>query len=120
MRRLAAAAEHDSEHPVARALVVAGAVRTASAFTAVAGGGVIADVDGARVRVGRIGWLAGEGVDVAGAGRRSGRRRRAARPRSSSRGAATAIGVLEVADTLRAGAARRSRRSSRSGWRRCC
>jgi Cu+-exporting ATPase len=103
VRRVAAAAEHDSEHPVARALVAAGP-RIAEDFTAVAGGGVTAVVDGARIRVGRIGWLAEEGVDVAGA---------VAAVRSAEEAGATAvvvarnrsaIGVLAVGDTLRAGA----------------
>jgi Cu+-exporting ATPase len=100
---LAAAAEHDSEHPVGRALAVAGAPRTASGFTAVAGGGVLADVEGARVLVGRIGWLVGEGVPVDAA--------RPAVAAAEARGATAvvvvrdgvALGVLEVADTLRAG-----------------
>lgn len=101
VRRLAAAAEHDSEHPVGRAL--AGGARIASGFTAVAGGGVRAEVDGAHVQVGRIGWLADDGVDVTAA-------QAAVRIAESRGGTAVvvardglAIGVLEVADSLRAG-----------------
>ncbi|WP_375406853.1 heavy metal translocating P-type ATPase [uncultured Amnibacterium sp.] len=101
VQRLAAAAEHDSEHPVGRAL--AGGARIASGFTAVAGGGVRAEVDGAHVQVGRIGWLADDGVDVAAA-------QAAVRTAESRGGTAVvvardglAIGVLEVADSLRAG-----------------
>ncbi|MGN6445134.1 heavy metal translocating P-type ATPase [Amnibacterium sp.] len=104
LRRLAAAAERHSEHPVARALTGTGAP-AATSFTAVAGGGVVAEVDGARIRVGRAGWLAEDGTDVT-----------AALPRvleAESRGATAvvvareeaAIGVLEVADPVRAGAA---------------
>jgi Cu+-exporting ATPase len=102
VRALAAAAEHDSEHPVGRAL--AGGTRIASRFTAVAGGGVLAEVDGARVAVGRIGWLGEDGVEVAAAAE--------AVQAAEARGATAvvvarngiAIGVLEVADSLRAGA----------------
>lgn len=101
VQRLAAAAEHDSEHPIGRAL--AGGARIASGFTAVAGGGVRAEVDGAHVQVGRIGWLADDGVDVAAA-------QAAVRTAESRGGTAVvvardglAIGVLEVADSLRAG-----------------
>ncbi len=53
---LAAAAEADSEHPVARAIVVAASQRgqppRASEFRAIPGRGVEATVDGARVAVG--------------------------------------------------------------------
>jgi Cu2+-exporting ATPase len=55
--RLAAAAEADSEHPLARAIVLAaeerGVARTkAEQFEAIAGRGVAAVVDGARIAVG--------------------------------------------------------------------
>ncbi|GAA2752597.1 heavy metal translocating P-type ATPase [Amnibacterium kyonggiense] len=103
VRRLAAAAEVDSEHPVARAL--AGGPRIAEDFTAVAGGGVRARVDGAQVLVGRSGWLASEGVDTAPA---------ATAVRAAEEDGATAVvvardgvavGVLAVGDAPRAGAA---------------
>jgi Cu+-exporting ATPase len=101
VRRLAAAAEHDSEHPVGRAL--AGAVRTASGFTAVAGGGVLAQVGGVRVAVGRIGWLRDDGIDVGSAIDPV----RAAEARGATAVVVArdgvAIGVLEVADALRSG-----------------
>jgi Cu2+-exporting ATPase len=54
--RLAAAAEADSEHPLARAIVAAaserGAVPPASSFRSMTGRGVEATVEGARVAVG--------------------------------------------------------------------
>ncbi len=63
--RAAAAAEVGSEHPVARAVVAAvpesaravGTATAAEAFTATAGAGVQAVVDGTLVLVGRVGWL---------------------------------------------------------------
>ncbi|MBW4041960.1 MAG: cadmium-translocating P-type ATPase [Acidobacteria bacterium] len=104
VRRLAAAAEHDSEHPVGRALAVASATRASSDFTAVAGGGVIADVDGARIRVGRVGWLEGAGIDVTAAAAAVGdAEERGATAVVVARGD-TAIGVLEITDSLRPGA----------------
>ena len=104
VRRLAAAAEHDSEHPVARAL--AGGTPIAADFTAVAGGGVVADVDGARILVGRIGWLADEGVDVTPATDAVGAAQAAGATAVVVARDGLAIGVLAVADALRAGAAR--------------
>jgi Cu2+-exporting ATPase len=56
MMRLAAAAEADSEHPIARAIVAVGDelgdVPTASEFDAITGRGITATVDGRRVAVG--------------------------------------------------------------------
>jgi Cu2+-exporting ATPase len=53
---LAAAAESDSEHPLARAIVAAagskGAIPPASGFRSLTGRGVLADVDGSTVAVG--------------------------------------------------------------------
>ncbi|MGH3024031.1 MAG: heavy metal translocating P-type ATPase [Gaiellaceae bacterium] len=65
---LAAAAEADSEHPVARAIVAAGskrgAVPDAREFQAIPGRGVEARVDGARVAVGGPALLRERGVEV--------------------------------------------------------
>ena len=65
--RLAAGAEAASEHPLGRAIVEAAQERgispaPARAFKAVAGRGVIADVDGRRVVVGSPRWLAEQGI----------------------------------------------------------
>ncbi|GAA4735897.1 heavy metal translocating P-type ATPase [Amnibacterium soli] len=110
VRALAAAAEHDSEHPVGRALATAGVARAVADFTAVAGGGVRARVDGETVRVGRIGWLASEGVAVEAAGPAvEAAEARGATAVVVARGDA-ALGVLEVADGLRAGSADAVRR----------
>ncbi len=67
--RLAAAAEATSEHPLARAVGDAAEERgldvpDATDFQAHAGRGVDATADGLRVLVGKIGYLAEEGIDT--------------------------------------------------------
>ena len=68
MMRLAAAAEADSEHPIARAIVAVGdeidQVPTASEFDAVPGRGVTATVGGRSVAVGGPAMLAHVGAEV--------------------------------------------------------
>ncbi|WP_167138475.1 heavy metal translocating P-type ATPase [Diaminobutyricimonas sp. TR449] len=55
---LAAAAEHGSEHPIARAIVAAAsATLSATHFASHQGLGVTATVDGRAVGVGKAGWL---------------------------------------------------------------
>ena len=66
--RLVAAAERDSEHPLAQAIVKAAADRglepaRAEAFEAVPGHGLLATVDGRRLAVGNARLLEREGVD---------------------------------------------------------
>jgi P-type Cu2+ transporter len=67
MLRLAAAAESDSEHPLARAIVVAarelGDVPAASGFQAIAGKGITAKVEGHYVEVGGPRLLSERGLD---------------------------------------------------------
>ena len=71
---LAASVTQDSRHPVARAVTdMARRARVAlprpTEFEEVAGRGLEATVDGARIRVGRASWLAEPGFDVADADR---------------------------------------------------
>jgi heavy metal translocating P-type ATPase len=66
---LAAAAEASSEHPLGQAILTAALHREVRVpevqdFEPVTGMGVSAVVDGTRVRVGRLGYLAANGVDV--------------------------------------------------------
>jgi P-type Cu+ transporter len=68
---LAAAAERDSEHPLAAAMIEGAAERglsleAPSSFEAVPGHGIRASVAGRQVHIGKATFLAGEGVDVAG------------------------------------------------------
>ncbi|MDX2376866.1 heavy metal translocating P-type ATPase [Microbacterium sp. LRZ72] len=101
--RLAAAAEADSEHPLARAIVEAAAAReltvpAAASFSSAPAVGVRADVDGREVRVGGPHLLDEEGADEL-EGTRSWR----------DEGAtvlhvlvdATVIGALRLADEIR-------------------
>jgi P-type Cu+ transporter len=63
--RYAAAVEIGSQHPVARALVVAGGAHgttSMSDFVSVDGKGVRAVIDGEPVLVGKLSWLAAEGL----------------------------------------------------------
>jgi Cu+-exporting ATPase len=67
---LAASLESQSEHPLARSVTVAAAargiaLRPVDHFEAVAGSGVMGEIDGARVRIGKESWLAGAGVSLA-------------------------------------------------------
>jgi Cd2+/Zn2+-exporting ATPase len=119
--RLAAAVEARSEHPLAAAIVRA-ARRAArqngqldlpllpvDQFRAATGSGVAASVDGARILVGKPAWLEREGValdgaaaaleDLAGAGQTPVVVARAAKE------GAEALGVIAIADELRATAA---------------
>jgi Cu+-exporting ATPase len=108
--RLAAAVEATSEHPLARAVEDAAeqrglAVPDAEDFQAHTGRGVQAGVEGHRVLVGKLGYLAEEGVDVAPA--------EAHRHRLEERGQtvvavardATLLGLVGIADTLKDDAA---------------
>ena len=66
---LAAAAERESEHPLAKAVVAYADMRniprrTASAFRNVTGLGAVATVDGRRVVMGNARLMADEGVDI--------------------------------------------------------
>lgn len=65
---LAGAAESNSEHPIARAIVEAakaeGDLLGSSDFSAVAGGGVRAVVDGQTVVAGRVSWLKENGIEL--------------------------------------------------------
>jgi Cu+-exporting ATPase len=118
--RLVAAAERGSEHPLAEAIVrhaEAAAVQRseASAFEAVAGGGVRATVEGTRLLVGSEPFLLTEGVDLDGMG--------AATTAAAANGASPVlaardgklIGLIGVADTVKPGSAAAVTRLHREG-----
>ncbi|KQO61334.1 heavy metal translocating P-type ATPase [Curtobacterium sp. Leaf261] len=104
-----AAAEHGSEHPIARAIVAAAhaPVMPADAFAAHAGVGVTAVVDGRAVQVGRLTWLVDEWAVTVPDGLE-------ARITESEASGSTAVavawdgsvrGVVSVGDTVKDGAA---------------
>ena len=109
--RLVAAAERGSEHPFAEAIVRDATeareldVPEATAFEAVAGGGVFATVEGIAVVVGRPAFLAEAGIDVSAL--------QSAVDRFAGDGKSPAVvaldgqvaAVIAVADTLKAGSA---------------
>ena len=68
--RVAASVEHNSNHPVAKAVVAVArearlAFSDAAGFEEVAGRGVKARLDGHEILVGRQSWLAEQGIDLA-------------------------------------------------------
>jgi Cu+-exporting ATPase len=118
--RLVAAAERGSEHPLAEAIVrhaeaVAVQRSEASAFEAVAGGGVRATVEGTTLLVGSEPFLLTEGVDLDGLG--------AATAAAAANGASPVlaardgklIGLIGVADTVKPGSAAAVTRLHREG-----
>lgn len=104
--RLAAVAETNSEHPFARAVEQAAeqrglSVPEAGRFQAHAGRGVEAWIDGQRVLVGKLAYLAEEGIDIAAAGRRRERLEQRGQTVVGVAREATLLGLLGIADALR-------------------
>ena len=62
--RLAAALEHASEHPIARAVAESGAPLPVTGFVNHGGRGVTGEVDGRSVAVGRLSWLTERGLQA--------------------------------------------------------
>jgi Cu2+-exporting ATPase len=107
---LLAAAERESEHPLAAAIVSyaqerATPVLTASAFTNVPGHGAVADVDGRRLLVGNPALMTAEGVDVGGLGARRDELAAAGRTAVMVAVDGRAVGVVALADAPRESAA---------------
>ncbi|GAA5023669.1 heavy metal translocating P-type ATPase [Actinopolymorpha pittospori] len=107
--RLAAAVEHASEHPIARAVVAGARLGDDSPPVAVTefvnaeGRGVSGVVEGHLVRTGRLSWLLAEGVPDPGASLREAAERAEEAGRTPVWVAVdgTARGVLVVADTVK-------------------
>jgi cation-transporting ATPase V/Cu+-exporting ATPase len=111
LRRLVAAAEAGSEHPVGQALAAAGAhdmggEASVEGFEAVPGLGVVAEVDGVRAVVGRPELLVREGLDVpAELGARAAGLEAQGRTVVYAGWDGAARGLMAVADSLKPGAA---------------
>jgi Cu2+-exporting ATPase len=104
--RLVAAAERDSEHPLARAIVDAARARhldtpAVESFEAVPGEGAIATVEGKRVAVGNARLLDREGISLDGLAERAAEL--ASEGRTTVRVAldGRAAGVIAIADAAR-------------------
>jgi len=110
---LAAAAERGSEHPIGEAIVREAeargfAIPTASAFSALAGRGIEAEVTGRRVVIGTPDLLASRGLDPAPAGVGAGRAGELADAGKTAVLVAVegrTVGLLAVADTVQEGSA---------------
>ncbi|MGH2401496.1 MAG: heavy metal translocating P-type ATPase [Candidatus Limnocylindria bacterium] len=114
--RIAAAAERGSEHPLAEAIVrhaeAAGVVPSeATTFEAVAGRGIRATVDGSTVIAGTASFLRGEGIDPAPLGDTD---LGAASPVLVARDGQL-IGLIGLADTVKAASAQAVSRLQRAG-----
>jgi Cu+-exporting ATPase len=106
--RLAAAAEQGSEHPIARAIVEAARKRQiefpeAQEFEALSGHGVRATVGGASLLLGTAKLMAESGVDLGALGARAEALRGEGKTAVFVARDGRAVGVLAVADTLKAG-----------------
>jgi Cu+-exporting ATPase len=104
--RLAASAESVSEHPLGQAIVEAAkaqglALSEPEDFQAVAGGGIVATVDGQRVLVGTGRLLAEHGVTLNGLGKQVTRLQGEAKTAMLVAVDGEAVGVIAVADTVK-------------------
>jgi Cu+-exporting ATPase len=104
--RLAASAESVSEHPLGQAIVEAAkaeglALSQPQAFQAVAGGGIIAAVDGHEVMVGTLRLLAERGVALNGLEQQVARLQGEAKTAMLVAIDGQAVGVIAVADTVK-------------------
>lgn len=123
--RWAAAAEAGSEHPLARPIIEVAAQEGLApqgmpgAVTPVVGKGIVAEVEGRRVLVGNVPLLREYGIedDAAGAGIAADALAAAGKTPMIVAVDAEVLGVIGVADTVRADAAEMIRRLHASGVR---
>ena len=104
--RLAAAAEQDSEHPVAAAIRAGADARgldlpQAEDFATSTGGGIEATVDGHRIRLGTPAFLGEAGIDTAAADALTGRLAEAARTPILVGVDDRLVGIIGVADPIK-------------------
>jgi len=107
---LAASAEQDSEHPLARAITVAadqrGIARAQTRnFQSTAGKGIVAEVSGRSVHIGTRAWLAEAGVDSSAADERVERLSEQARTPVLVAIDGRLAGILGIADPIKDGSA---------------
>jgi Cu+-exporting ATPase len=109
VRRLAAAAESGSRHPLGEAIVREASLRgldlpAAAGFEELAGSGVVARIEGRLVLVGRGGWFADAGIDISPLAEFEESWTAEARTPVFVAADGELIGGLSVADPLRPGA----------------
>jgi len=108
--RLAGSVESVSEHPIGRTIAAAARERgielsEIEGFRAIPGSGVLARVEGRAVRVGRIDWLAEEGVPIPDGGPWGAWEAAAKTVVGVARGGDGLIGAIAVADRIKPDAA---------------
>jgi Cu+-exporting ATPase len=108
--RLAASAERGSEHPLGQAIVAAATERGIPSqmperFEAVAGQGIVAEVDGRQVLLGSERILESKGVGIGVVGEVMDRLRAEAKTAVGVAVSGEAVGALGIADTVKAGSA---------------
>ncbi len=116
----AASAEAFSGHPLADAVLAAAADRGVAyddpdAFEEVTGTGVRATVDGDPILVGKLDWLASEGVDVSAAGGDADRLQSEGLTVSGVARGGALVGLVGIGDDLEADAAETVRRLRAEG-----
>jgi Cu+-exporting ATPase len=104
--RLAAAAERPSEHPLARAICEAAEdagvdIPDAEDFNAMAGGGVEATVEGARIAIGTPGFLQSKAIDTALAAERLEQHEAQGRTTVLLAQDGSVLGILAIADAVK-------------------
>ncbi len=117
---LAAAAESQSEHPLAQAVVDEAFERrldvpSVDEFESATGHGVAATVKGSRVVVGRPGWLTESGVDLSALSRRIADLEELGRTVVAVARDGRALGIIALGDELRADATAAVARMKRDG-----
>lgn len=120
MLRLAAAVEAHSEHPLARAVEGAAEQREldvpdATDFRAHAGRGVAARVEGQRVLVGKLAYLAEEGVDIVAGKEHRGRLEERGQTVVGVAREGALVGLVGIADALKDDAAEAVARMTAAG-----
>jgi Cu+-exporting ATPase len=106
--RLAASAERGSEHPLGQAIVAAATERGIPSgmperFEALAGQGIVAEVEGRPVLLGSVRILESKGVATDAVGEAMGRLRAEAKTAVAVAVDGQAVGALGIADTVKGG-----------------
>lgn len=118
--RIAASVQLPSEHPLARAMVSAAEARglaltRPSAFTAVPGQGIVAEIAGETVLIGNARMMQAQGIDGFLAGQIAREFEAAGKTCATVAVAGRAVGVIAMADAVRAESAQALKRLAEAG-----